>query len=147
MIKIENAKKIITKDLDGNNNGYLIELGREGRFTTSYLSAVSPGSFKGYHSHTVREANYVCVKGRLKIVLVSKTATDRVDVIEYILDSDTPQRLHIPAHIPTGLVNESKDEEAWIVNTPNPPYDPELKDEQLEFTLEAAITWAMENGG
>jgi len=146
MIELRSAKKVITHDLTGNKNGYLIELGKDQRFTTSYLSTVSPGGFKGYHAHIVREANYICIRGRIKIVLVVKTATDRVDVQEFVLDNENPQRLHIPTHVPTGLVNESKDEEAWIVNIPNPPYDPDLKGEQLDFTLESAITWAMENG-
>jgi len=52
---------------------------------------------------------------------------------EYVLDAAKPQRLHIPPNVASGLHNIG-DEEAWLVNFPNPPYDPDLKDEQIEYT-------------
>ena len=54
---------------------------------------------------------------------------------EHLLDAREPKRLYIPANIPTGLENIG-DEEAWLVNYPDPAYDPDLKDEQVEYTLE-----------
>jgi len=60
---------------------------------------------------------------------------------ENVLDAATPQRLFIPANVATGLQNIG-DEEAWLVNYPDPPYDPALKDEQVEYTeeeLEAGV--------
>ena len=41
--------------------------------------------------------------------------------------------LFIPANVATGLENIG-DEEAWLVNEPDPPYDPALNDEQVEYT-------------
>jgi len=52
-IRIEDAKKVITHDHSGNPNGHLIEMFKNGSLTTVYLSACSPGSFKGYHLHRV----------------------------------------------------------------------------------------------
>jgi dTDP-4-dehydrorhamnose 3,5-epimerase-like enzyme len=60
---------------------------------------------------------------------------------EHILDAGEPRRLHIPANVATGLHNIG-DEEAWLINVPDPPYDPSLKDEQVEYTeaeLEAGV--------
>ncbi|MBI3335190.1 MAG: hypothetical protein HY001_01700, partial [Candidatus Portnoybacteria bacterium] len=37
--------------------------------------------------------------------------------------------------IATGLQNIG-DEEAWLINWPDPPYDPNLIDEQVEYTEE-----------
>lgn len=122
------AKKVITYDLNNKENGFLIELGKDGEKTTSYLSAAAPGAFKGYHLHKVRTANYVCIKGKIKIILYTSSGRE-----EYILDSNTPTRLHIPINVPTGLSNEW-DEEAWIVNHPEPAYDPNLKGEQVDYT-------------
>lgn len=126
----EEAKKIITKDLDGQVNGFLIELFKDGPKTTVYLSCCAPGAFKGYHLHKVREANYVCIRGKIKIILWINGVKE-----EHVLSADQPERLHIPTGVPTGLFNEGE-EEAWIVNYPSPSYDPALKGEQMDFTEE-----------
>ena len=60
---------------------------------------------------------------------------------EHLLDAAVPQRLFIPPNVATGLQNIG-DEEAWLVNYPEPAYDPELKDEQVEYSedeLEAGV--------
>jgi len=137
-IKIESAKKIKTADLEGKENGFLQELFKDGEKTTVYLSAAKPGAFKGYHLHRVRAARYVCIKGKMKIILYKpKKLNEKVkyERQEYILDSEKPSRLFIPKNIATGLKNIGK-EEAWLINYPDPPYDPSLKDEQVEYTQE-----------
>ena len=45
----------------------------------------------------------------------------------------------IPKNVATGLENIGEDE-GWLVNYPDPPYDPALKDEQVEYTLEELET-------
>jgi dTDP-4-dehydrorhamnose 3,5-epimerase-like enzyme len=124
----EVAKKVPTKDLTGNENGFLIELYKDGPKTTAYLTCATPGAFKGYHLHRVRGARYVCVRGKMKIILY-------VDGVrqEHILTSNPPMRLTIPPMIPTGLENIG-DEDGWLINYPDPAYDPDLKDEQVDFT-------------
>ena len=126
------AKKVTTFDHSQKENGFLIELYKDGDKTTAYLTAATPGAFKGYHLHRVRAARYVCVKGRMKIILIQPGTKERE---EHILDASKPQRLFIPKDIATGLENIG-DEEAWLVNYPDPAYDPSLKDEQVEYTLE-----------
>lgn len=121
-----------TFDLQGKENGFLIEMFKDGKKTTVYLSATAPGGFKGYHLHRVRAARYICLKGRMRIILW-KPGTKSKE--EYILDASKPSRLHIPAQIATGLQNIG-DGEAWLVNWPDPPYDPDLEDEQVEYTEE-----------
>ncbi len=116
---LESAKKIITKDLSGKENGFLIELTKDGKLTTSYLSCCYPGAFKGYHLHKVRAANYVCVRGRITIVMYYPSGRQEVT-----LNAATPERLHIPPNVPTGLRNDGG-EEAWIINNPLPAYDPD----------------------
>ena len=54
---------------------------------------------------------------------------------EHILSAENLQRLYIPANVPNGLVNIGN-EDGWLVNYPDPAYDPNLKDEQLDFTQE-----------
>lgn len=125
---VEEAKRVITYDHDGNENGWLVELYKDGRRTTAYLTAAAPGAFKGYHLHRVRAARYVCVRGRMRIILYAAGQRE-----EHVLDAAVPRRLFIPPNVATGLHNIG-DEEAWLVNYPDPPYDPDLKDEQVEYT-------------
>lgn len=129
-INTEKVKKVKTFDSQGKENGFLIELFKEGEKTVAYLSATYPGCFKGYHLHRIRAARYICIRGKMKIILYSSGKRQ-----EYILSADKPQRLIIPPNIATGLLNISQ-EESWLINYPDPPYDPNLKDEQVEYTQE-----------
>jgi len=129
-LKTEIAKKVTTFDLQGNENGFLIELFKDGDKTTAYLTCAKPGAFKGYHLHHVRAARYVCVKGKMKIIVYIEGRRE-----EYILDGSSPSRLFIPKNVPTGLENIGA-EDAWLINYPDPPYDPSLVDEQIDFTQE-----------
>jgi dTDP-4-dehydrorhamnose 3,5-epimerase-like enzyme len=127
----EDAKKVLTKNLEGQENGFLIELFKDGDKTVAYLTAAKPGAFKGYHLHRVRAARYVAIKGKMKITLIRPGTQEKE---EHILEADRPQRLFIPKDIATGLENIGE-EEAWLINYPDPAYDPSLKDEQVEYTL------------
>lgn len=135
-ITSEPAKKVMTKDQDGANNGFLIECFKEGDKTIVYLSAANPGAFKGYHLHRVRAARYLALKGKMKIHLYT-FKEGQWEYTEKILDASNPQpeRLFIPKNVATGLENIGV-EEGWLINYPDPPYDPNLKDEQVEYTLE-----------
>lgn len=126
----ESAKKVTTYDLNSKENGFLIELFKDRDKTTAYLSATKPGGFKGYHLHRIRAARYVCLKGKMKIILYVDGKRE-----EHILDASKPSRLFIPPNVPTGLQNIG-DEEAWLINFPDPPYDPSIQDEQVDFTEE-----------
>ena len=135
-VAISPAKKVVTYDHAGRENGWLVELYKDGEKTTAYLTAAAPGAFKGYHLHRIRAARYVCVRGRMKIILYVDGKRQ-----EYVLDAASPQRLFIPPNVATGLQNIG-DEEAWLVNYPDPPYDPSLSDEQVEYSeaeLEARV--------
>jgi len=122
------AKKVTTFDLEGKENGFLIELFKDGEKTTAYLTCAKPGAFKGYHLHRVRAARYVCVKGKMRIIVYVNGKRE-----EYILDGAAPSRLFIPKNVPTGLENIGQ-EDAWLINYPDPAYDPALVDEQVDFT-------------
>jgi dTDP-4-dehydrorhamnose 3,5-epimerase-like enzyme len=135
-IATEPARRVITYAHDGSENGWLVELFKDGRKTLAYLTAAKPGAFKGYHLHRVRAARYVCVRGRMKIILYTGGVRQ-----EHLLDAAEPRRLFIPPNVATGLLNVGE-EEAWLINYPDPPYDPDLADEQVEYTeaeLEAGV--------
>lgn len=136
-LELQSSKKVKTFDHQGRENGWLMELFKDkqdGQKTEVYLSAALPGAFKGYHLHRVRAARYVCLKGKMKIITYEFSG-GKWRGSEYILDANKPERLFIPKNTPTGLENIG-DEEAWLVNYPNPAYDPAIKDEQVEYSLE-----------
>lgn len=133
--RIEEAKKVTTYDAEKNVNGSLLELYKDGEKTVAYLTSTKPGMFKGYHLHKVRAARYVPLRGKMKIILW-KPGTQEKE--EYILDAANPQRLFIPKDIATGLLNIGE-EEVFLINYPDPPYDPSLKDEQVEYTEEELL--------
>lgn len=136
-IIVKNAKKVTTFDPQGKENGWLIELFKDkatGERTEAYLTAALPGAFKGYHLHRVRAARYVALKGKMKITTYEYVGNNWVKT-ETILDSANPQRMFIPKDTATGLENIGS-EEAWLINYPDPAYDPSLKDEQVEYTKE-----------
>lgn len=134
---VEPVKKVQTFDHAKNENGWLLEMfkDKESRTKTEvYMSVASPGAFKGYHLHRVRAARYVCLKGRMKIITYEQQDGKWVRT-ENILDASNPERLFIPKDVATGLENIG-DEEGWLVNYPDPAYDPGLKDEQVEYSQE-----------
>lgn len=131
--RLEDAKKVETVDNTGKDNGFLTELFKDNEKTIAYLTTTKPGAFKGYHLHRVRAARYICMRGKIKITLYKPGNPESRE--EYILEGDKPQRLFIPKDIATGLQSIG-DEEAWLINYPDPPYDPSLKDEQIEYTEE-----------
>ena len=133
-IKHEEAKKVLTKDHKGKGNGFLIELYKDGEKTTAYLTAAKPGAFKGYHLHRVRAARYCVIRGKMRIITYSRNG-NAWERQEHIMDAGAPSRLFIPKDVATGLENIGE-EEAWLINFPDPAYDPNLKDEQVEYTQE-----------
>lgn len=135
-VYLEPAKQVLTHDHKSRENGWLMELfkSKDGTKTEVYLSAALPGAFKGYHLHRVRAARYVCLRGKMKIITYER-AGDKWIRSENVLDASTPQRLFIPKNVATGLENIGT-EEGWLVNYPDPAYDPALKDEQVEYSQE-----------
>ena len=139
------AKKVQTKDHLGVENGWLMEMfkSKDGAKTEVYLSAAKPGAFKGFHLHRVRAARYVCLKGKMRIITYQREKGEEGEKwvrSEHTLEAGKPERLFIPNNVATGLENIG-DEEGWLINYPDPAYDPELKDEQVEYTQEE-----LENG-
>jgi dTDP-4-dehydrorhamnose 3,5-epimerase-like enzyme len=143
MSQLEQAKKVITRDANGSENGWLLELFKDkeaGNKTEVYLTATKPGSFKGYHLHRIRTGRFIALKGKVRIIMYAHNGAKWMRE-EAELDAAAPQRIIIPANTATGLETIGS-EEAWLVNYPDPAYDPSIKDEQVEYTqleLEAGI--------
>lgn len=130
-VKLEPCKKVETFDIKTKEpNGFLVELYKDGEKTVAYLTSIKPRAFKGYHLHTIRQSHYVCLKGKVKIIVISNGERE-----EYILESAKPERLLVPTNVYIGLENIGT-KEVWLINLPHPPYDPNIKGEQLDKSRE-----------
>ena len=124
-------KVVTTYGHDGKENGWLMEIEKDGDKTTAYATAIKPGSFKGSHLHRIRTANYICVTGNVLVVLY-----DYIDKkwVKREIPMTKGGELHIPINIPTAIYNVGS-VEAIILNFPVPAYDPNVN-EQVEYTEE-----------
>ncbi|MEO6077610.1 MAG: WxcM-like domain-containing protein [Candidatus Andersenbacteria bacterium] len=127
-VLLSQCKRVATYGADGKENGYLLELSKDGDKTTAYLTVAFPGSFKGYHLHLRRTGNFILVSGKLKIIMVQNRIKQ-----EIFLDGASPQRITIPTMIYVGLQNVGT-ADAWMLNFPQPAYDPSDKGEQQEMS-------------
>ncbi len=132
------TKRVTTFDLDGNENGFLIELEKEGNKTSAYLTCCKPGAVKGYHLHKRRTSNYICVRGSM---VVTTWERGKGKVMRSISKGES---MSIGTDIPIGLQNIGT-EEAWLINFPSPAYDPADKDEQVEYTEKTAQNFLQED--
>lgn len=125
-------KKFITKDADGERNGYLIPIYNinEGFFDSGkepqqvYLTTVAPGKVKGPHLHYIRTGFFTCIKGNVRVILKHNgnyTTFYSGEDFDYL-------SIEVPTGVPAA-VQCIGDEEAMMLNMPNPAWTPEMNDE------------------
>ena len=138
-ILVGQCKHVITYGSDGKENGYLVELAKDGDKTTAYLTVTRPGAFKGYHLHLRRTGNFVVLRGKVKVTIVKEGEKK-----EIILEEANPQRITIPTMAYAGIQNIG-DVDAWMMNFPQPAYDPSDKGEQQDMSPEEMERWLSES--
>ena len=136
-IKIKKNPKIITKNLKGDTNGYLIPLynvndefferGKEPKQV--YLTVVYPGKIKGPHLHYIRTGCFTCIKGNARFILKTAKGYDEI----YSGEKHDYKTVIVPTGIPAAIQNLGNDN-AFILNMPSPAWTPEMNDEHhVEF--------------
>ena len=127
--KLTQCKTITTYDKKGMENGSVIELIKDGDKTTLYITTIKPGRFKGYHIHKRRTNKFTCIKGSLEIYVYDpNTQRD----LKLGMDAEYPEVLTIPPNLAIGIENLGFTD-GWLLNFPDPAYDPNDKDEQRNF--------------
>lgn len=125
-------KKFVTKNEEGQANGFLVPLYNihEGFFAAGkdpqqvYLTTVEPGKVKGPHLHFIRTGFFTCIKGNVRVVLKLGE--------EYKIFFSGEDHNYLSIEIPTGVpaaVQCLGNEEAYMLNMPNPAWTPEMNDE------------------
>ncbi len=131
-IRTATHKKYITKNDDGEANGFLVPLynihenffkpGKEPQQV--YLTTILPGLVKGPHLHFIRTGFFTCIKGNVRVVL-------KVDN-EYKVFLSGEDHDYTSIEVPTGVpaaIQCLGDQEAYMLNMPNPAWTPEMNDE------------------
>jgi dTDP-4-dehydrorhamnose 3,5-epimerase-like enzyme len=129
--KINN--KFVTKDSDGNPNGYLVPIFNvHEKFHVAdkvpqqvYLTVVKPHGIKGPHLHYIRTGFFTCIKGNVRIVV--KDVDGKYNCLYSGEDHDYLSVI-VPTGIPAAIQNIGN-EDAFILNMPNPAWTPEMNDE------------------
>jgi len=136
-IRKKKNKKIITKNLLGKENGFLIpiinihdQFIEEAQWPKQiYCTTVTPNEVKGPHLHKKRWGLFTCIKGNAKIVTrINGHYEDCFTGEDY--DYATVQ---VPAGIPNALVNIG-DCDAYIINMPSPAWHIDDQDDwEVQF--------------
>jgi len=131
-IKKVTHPEIITKDKDGNENGFLVPIFNvhDGWLDSKqhpqqvYLTIASPGTVKGPHLHLKRWGLFICIKGNAKIVIRTEFGYE-----EHLTGQDHDYAtIQVPAGIPAALQNIG-DIDAYILNMPAPAWQADDQDE------------------
>ena len=125
-------KKFTTKNEEDQPNGFLVPLfnihdkffqaGKEPQQV--YLTTILPGMVKGPHLHFIRTGFFTCIKGNVRVIL-------KVDG-EYRIFFSGEEHDYISIEVPTGVpaaIQCLGNEEAYMLNMPNPAWTPEMNDE------------------
>ena len=125
-------KKFTTKNEEDKPNGFLVPLynihdqffqaGKEPQQV--YLTTILPGMVKGPHLHFIRTGFFTCIKGNVRVIL-------KVDG-EYRIFFSGEEHDYISIEVPTGVpaaIQCLGNEEAYMLNMPNPAWTPEMNDE------------------
>jgi oxalate decarboxylase/phosphoglucose isomerase-like protein (cupin superfamily) len=131
-IKTKKSPKILTKNSDGTINGYLVPLynindnffekGKEPHQV--YMTVIDAGKIKGPHLHYIRTGCFTCIKGNARFIL----KTEKGYEIFYSGEDYEYQSVIVPTGTPAALQNIGQ-EEAFVLNMPNPAWTPTMSDE------------------
>ena len=137
MIKTLKLSKYNTKDSEGNSNGFVVpifnvhdDFFKENDHDPKqfYLTSVNPNKTKGPHKHFIRQCWFCCISGNIKVVIKLDGSYKEF----YSGVNHDYQAIIIPRGIPALLINESEDEEALVINMPDPSWAPDMDDEHSE---------------
>jgi dTDP-4-dehydrorhamnose 3,5-epimerase len=131
-IRTADHKKFLTKDDDGEVNGFLVPLYnihekffKEGKEPQQvYLTSILPGKVKGPHLHFIRTGFFTCIKGNVRVVLKTEDGYQSF----FSGEDHGFKSIEVPTGVPAAIQCLGE-EEAYMLNMPNPAWTPEMNDE------------------
>lgn len=119
------------------------------KFGQAYITAVKPGFVKAWHYHKKQTDNFVCVKGKVKVVLYDPRENSKTKgkIQEFFLSLDNPFLLQIPPFVYHGFECVCN-EESIILNIPTKPYNHKNPDEYRvnPFNNDLPYKWDSKKG-
>jgi dTDP-4-dehydrorhamnose 3,5-epimerase len=95
------------------------------QFGEIYFSTVYPGVIKGWHKHQEMTLNYVCIEGRIKLVIYDDREgfSTKGELMEVFLGQDNYSLVIIPPNVWNGFKGMSAPN-AIVANCCTHPHDP-----------------------
>jgi len=131
-IQSKTNQKFITNHSDGTSNGFLVPLynvhddffppGKEPQQV--YLTVIAPRQIKGPHLHFIRTGCFTCIKGNARFILKLPEGYH----VFYSGEDHKYLTIIVPTGVPAALQNLG-DEDAYVLNMPNPAWTPDMNDE------------------
>jgi dTDP-4-dehydrorhamnose 3,5-epimerase len=124
--------KFVTKNHNKQPNGFLVPIYNinDGFFPSGkepqqvYLTVIGPRQIKGPHLHFIRTGCFTCIKGNARFVLKTEAGYELI----YSGEAHEFRTLIVPTGVPAALQNLG-DDEAYVLNMPNPAWTPTMNDE------------------
>jgi len=131
--RVFESPRIPSRNKAGQVNGYVVSLYKdwERRFEVEpkqvYLTVCLPSEKKGPHLHMSRWDYFATIRGRVRFVV--KYGPRDYEEIDVSAEQGQPVRtVEIPPAVSCLIVNTG-DDEAWVLNMPNPAWHPERQDD------------------
>jgi len=111
-------------------------------FGEIYFSTVNPGVVKGWHKHSEMTLSYVCVSGRIKLVLYDdrEGSPTRGELMERFLGPDDYSLVQIPPGVWNGFKGMGQ-EAAIVANCCTHPHDPSRSSRLDPFKYDIPYDW------
>lgn len=142
MLSRKTCKVVTTRDLSGQENGWLMEIAssRDGwsKFLDNaqvYLTTVLPGKKKGGHFHHKRTSQISCIRGRVIMGVWHNHQLNQ----EMELNANEPVIVRVPNGTALSFYNPGG-KVAYLLNLCSPPYDPDdSEQEDLDILWEPKV--------
>jgi len=117
------------------------------KFGEVYFSQAMPGAIKAWHLHKVMDLNYVCVVGRIKLVLYDarEGSPTKGELMQVFLGPEDHKRVHVPHGVWNGFKGVST-EPALVANCSTVPHTPDEIVRMDPFDKSIPYDWSIKHG-
>jgi len=131
-IQTKTNRKFVTKDQIDQPNGFLVPIYNihDGFFPPGkepqqiYLTVIAAKKIKGPHLHFIRTGCFTCIRGNARFVLKTPEGYQ----VFCSGDDHEYRSVIVPVGVAAALQNIG-DEDAYVLNMPNPAWTPTMNDE------------------
>jgi dTDP-4-dehydrorhamnose 3,5-epimerase len=114
------------------------------QFGEIYFSTIYPGVVKGWHKHNLMTLNYVCIEGRIKLVIYDERdgSPTNGELSEIFLGPDNYSLVVVPPGLWNGFKGMS-DPYSIVANCASHPHDPSQSSRMDPFNNHIPYDWSV----